>query len=151
MSNVKRIYLTDYILVLLLSRSFSSWFNLCVLSPLLCFQFCLICRCLKRWTLHQTELNRIFRLVAPATIAGTLPNEIEQNKVLDSFYVSVSVVKESAYLRKGGCNVAVMRMIFFFKKALHENRGTTWFIRWGKRGRQPKYFQNYLLLNARRY
>lgn len=84
---------------------------------------------LKVVTLHQTELNRIFRLVAPATIAGALPNEIEQ-KVLDSFYVSVSVVKDSANLRKGGCNVSVMRMIFFFsKKALYENRGTAWFIR----------------------
>ena len=84
---------------------------------------------LKAVTLHQTELNRIFRLVAPATIAGALPNEIEQNKVLDSFYVSVSVVKDSAYLRTGGCNVAVMRIIFFPKKALHENRVTFWFIR----------------------
>jgi hypothetical protein len=51
--------------------------------------------------------------VAPATIAGALPNEIEQNKVLNSFYVScVTVVKDSVYIRKGGCNVAVMRMIF---------------------------------------
>ena len=90
MSNVKRRYLTDHILLLLLFRSFSSRFNLCVIPLPLNFQLCLIRGCLKRWTLHQTELNLIFLLVAPATIAGALPNEIEQKKVLESFYVSVS-------------------------------------------------------------
>ena len=85
MCNVRRRYLTDHILLLLLIRSFSSWFNLCVISLPLNFQFCLICRCLNRCTLHQTELNRICLLVAPATIAGSLSNKIEQKKVLDIF------------------------------------------------------------------